>query len=82
MVRGMAPVLNLIRNVYRLDPPTRVPESFTSTEIYWGVVKWLRHSTLTAAFVGSSPASPAIYTLNCVEFFYHTFTTLMVASRL
>ena len=26
---------------------------------YWAVVKWVRHSTLTAAFVGSSPTSPA-----------------------
>ncbi len=27
--------------------------------LYWGVAKSVRHQTLTLAFVGSSPATPA-----------------------
>ena len=29
--------------------------------VYWGVAKWLRHGTLTPAFVGPNPAIPVFF---------------------
>ena len=41
-----------------------------------------RHGTLTPAFDSSNLSTPAIYTFNCVEFFYSYFITLTGANRL
>ena len=38
-----------------------IPISHPIKNYYWGIAKPVRHQTLTLAFVGSSPATPAIY---------------------